>query len=493
MLENSISIESKDIKNHINIDVHNLRDTEQGILNYMLLSSTNFLEIKDKLIEDDFTFLIHKLIFKHLVILEEMFLADDFKGVKDLNTKLEIFADILNERENVKIASTLDILSQAPSMYIKSDLEIINANSMEKEIAMISGNIANSVTIDTKDGTTWLNFMDGRLISVGTTNIAKLPAEVYDNFDAMLNSLSTLDLQNGENEASMIFYGDPENPDGIESFYLKKDVAELKWFDDICQWADKYDLDEDIFPRNREKLKDLFKLDISNKGIAELPKDIGKLSNLRILFLDNNNIKELPDEIYQLKSLIFLSFLENEISFISPDINDLEGLLMFGACHNNITQLPMSFYSLTKLKTLCLHGNKITMLPNELGNLSSLTSLTISNNDMKELPQSISRLEKLESLDIENTQIKDIPIELIKHKNLNALSMNDDLLPFIAKNIEYLDVDTINLSASYFQESSSIIQELNLEINTEKWIEDRDKKDNGCVKFLTYEKEESIE
>ena len=312
------------MKNHINIDVHNLRDTEQGILNYMLLSNTNFLEIKDKLIEDDFTFLIHKLIFKHLVVLEEMFLTDDFKGVKDLNTKLEIFADILNERENVKIASTLDILSQTPSMYIKSDLEIINANSMEKEIAMVSGNIANSVTIDTKDGTTWLNFMDGRLISVGTTNIAKLPAEVYDNFGAMLNSLSTLDLQNGENEASMIFYGDPENPDGIESFYLKKDVAELKWFDDICQWADKYDLDEDIFPRNRKKLKDLFKLDISNKGIAELPKDIGKLSNLRILFLDNNNIKELPDEIYQLKSLIFLSFLENEISFISPDINDLE-------------------------------------------------------------------------------------------------------------------------------------------------------------------------
>jgi len=253
--------------------------------------------------EDDFTFLIHKLIFKHLIILEEMFLSNDFYRVTDLSTLLEIFAEILEKNYNVKLASTLDILSQTPSIYIGSDLEILNAYSMEKEIALYNNKVQRSGTIETKDGLTWFNFINDRLISVGTTNIACLPTELHDNFGDTLTSLSFLNLENGENEASIIFYGDPDNPYGIESFYLKKDVAELKWFDHICQWADKYDLDEDTFPRDRYKLQGLFKLDISNKGIDELPKEIGNLSNLRILIVDDNNIKKLPQEIYQLKNL----------------------------------------------------------------------------------------------------------------------------------------------------------------------------------------------
>ena len=471
------------------LSVINLRDTEQGILNHMLLSNSNFLEMKNKLSEDDFTFLIHKLIFKHLVILEEMFLSNDFHGVTDLGTLLEIFAEILEKNHNVKLTSTLDILSQTPSIYIEKDLEMINANSMEKEIAVHSNEVQRSGTIETKDGLTWFSFINDRLISVGTTNIAQLPTELHDNFGDALNSLSHLDLQNGENEASMTFYGDPENPDGIESFYLKKDVAELKWFDDICMWANKYDLDEDIFPRDRYKLQDLLELDISDKGINELPKEIGNLTNLRVLIVDNNNIKEFPNELYQLKNLGILSFLKNEISYISEEIINLQELLMFAACHNNIELLPNNFFRLKNLTILCLHGNKLTTLSSNISNLSNLTSITISNNDIAVLPQSMSKLEHLESLDIENTQISEIPMDFLKHRSLNKLSINDNLLPFIAKNIQYLNVDTIYLSASDFQESSQIIQELNFKINTEVWVENRDKKDNGCLQLSKYEEE----
>jgi len=477
----NISQETKKI-----LSVTNLRDTEQGILNYMLLSNANFLDIKNKLSEDDFTFLIHKLIFKHLVILEKMFLSDDFHGITDLSTLLEIFAEILEKNDNVKVTSTLDILSQTPSMYIERDLEIINANSMEKEIAIHSNEIQRSGTIETKDGLTWFNFINDRLISVGTTDIAHLPTELHDNFGDTLNSLSNLDLQNGENEASMTFYGDPENPDGIESFYLKKDVAELKWFDNICQWADKYNLDEDTFPRDRYKLQDLFELDISDKGITELPKEIGNLTNLRMLIADNNNIKELPIEIYQLKKLGLLSCMKNEISYISEEIINLQKLLMFAACHNKIELLPSSFFRLKNLTSFCLHGNKLTALSNDVGNLSNLTSITISNNNISVLPQSISKLEYLNSLDIENTQISEIPMGLLKYKKINKLSMNDDLLPFIVQNMQYLDVDTINLSASEYQESSQIIQEFNFKIDKENWVEDRDKKDNGCIQLSKY-------
>lgn len=469
------------------IEVSNLRDTEQGILNYMLLSNVNFLEIKNKLSEDDFTFLVHKLIFKYLIMFEDMFLSEDFHGVTDLGTKLELFAKHLYKKHNVKINSTLDILSQAPSVYIDTELEIINTISMEKEIAIHNNEVQRSGTIETKDGSTWFNFINDRLISVETTNIAKLPTELHDNFKDTIGSLSNLNLKDGENEATMTLFGDPNNPDGIESFYLRKDVAELKWVDDICQWADKYDLDEGTFPRDRYKLQELYELDISNKDIAELPKEIGKLTSLRMLILDNNKIKEFPSEFYQLKNLRLLSFIENEISYISEEIINLEGLLFFAACHNNIAELPMSFYNFTKLEILCLHDNKLTSIPSEIGDLSGLKSLSISNNDIQVLPPSISNLGNLKSLEIENTNISDIPINLLKLKNLNTLSINDELFEFVAQNIEYLKVDTINLTTSYLQESSQIVKELNLEINTESWMEDRDKKDNGCVQLSKHE------
>ena len=470
--------------NQIKIDVHHLRDIEQSILSYMLMSSTNFIKIKNKLSKNDFTFLIHKRMFKGLTFIGNMFFSQEHDEDIDFNAKLDVFSRIMHEKENIKIASTLDILSQAPSIDIERDLEIINAYSMEKEIASLSEGIVNSATIETKYGKTWLNFNDGRLISVGTTNIAKLPTEVYDNFSDMLKVLTQLDLQNGENKASMIFFGDPENPDGVESFYLKKDLLELKWFDDICLWADKYDLDEDTFPRDRYKLQDLLELDISDKGITELPKEIGKLSNLKILLLDNNNIKEFPNELYQLRNLILLSFIKNKISYISEEVINLQKLLMFAACHNEVELVPNNFFRLKNLTNFCLHGNRLTTLSNDLGNLSNLTSISISNNDIALLPQSISKLEHLESLDMENTQISEIPMDFLKHGSLNNLSISDSLLPFIVKNLQYLNVDTINLSASEFQESSQIIQELGFKLDTKTWMEDIDKKENGCVLLL---------
>lgn len=473
-------------KTKANVSTILLRDTEQSILNYMLLSTPNFIKIKNILLENDFTFLIHKVIYKYMLILEEMFLKD---GVNDLSTKLEIFADILDEKQNIKRTSILDILSQTPSLYIDSDLEIIDINAMEKDTAIYSRGIKRSVTIENKYGVTWCDFIDDRLISVGTTNIASLPMEVHDNFADTLGSLTNLDLKSGDNEASMTLYESSNHEDSIESFYLKKDVIELKWFDDICKWADQYNLDEDTFPRDRLRLEDLVKLDISGKGISELPKEIGKLKNLKVLLMDENNIKELPSELYHLRNLVLLSCMKNEISYLSEDIVNLQGLLMIAACHNNISFLPNNFFKLKSLTSFCFHGNKLTVLSSDIGYLSNLTSMTISNNDIASLPESLSKLENLDSLDIENTQILDIPINFLQHRSLNNLSINDDLLPFVAQNMQYLNIDTINLTASHIEVSSKIVQELNFKLDKESWVEDRDKKGNGCIKLSKYEEE----
>lgn len=460
------------------VNISDLRDIEQGILNYMLLSSDNFLKIKNKLAQDDFTFMIHKSIFVYLCNLEDILLKRGFSN--DMNSFLKVLAKSLDDYQNVKMSSTLDILSQAPSMHIDRDLEIINTFSMEKEIAIHNPKIQQDGSIETKDSLTWFNFINHRLISVGTTNIANLPIELCDGFIDTINKIFKLDLKNNDNELMVSFGENIHSTDDIESFDLKKDMQYLKWFDNICQWADKYNLDEDIFPRNRYKLQDLGELDISNKGINELPKEIGKLTNLKILNVDENNLKEFPKELYQLKNLIMFSFLNNDISYISEDIENFRGLLHFGACYNRITTIPKSFFKLKNLISICFHGNKLTSFPDDIRHLSKLASITISNNDINELPASITELQNLNSLDIENTKITSIPIKQLK---LTRLCINDDLLPFIAKNKHYLNVDTINLTASHFQNDSKIVKRLNLKVDTKDWVEEQNKTDNGCVQL----------
>jgi Leucine-rich repeat (LRR) protein len=488
-----------------------LRDIEQNILNYMLLSSTNFSQIKNKLSEDDFTFIVHKFIFIQILSLEEMLLSDNFYGVTDANELLKMFSEVLHESENAKIASTLNILSQPPSMNIDRDLEIINAISMEKEIAKNSCIIQRSGTIETIHGLTSFDFINETLMSVRTTNIFELPPELHNNFR---DTFEAMELEDGKNEITIEFYENNRHPDYIESFYFKKDVNALRWFDNVCDWADKYKLSEDVFPRDKEALQNLNELDISNKGINELPKEIGalvnmtslkindnnieelpheigKLTNLSILSMNNNNIKELPPELYQLTNLLVLLCSNNSISFVSQDIINLQNLIGFFAKNNEIVKFPENLLKLSKLEVLCLSENRLKVMPNDITDLSSLNMLALSDNDIKELPQSIARLTNLESLYIRDTQITEIPIELLKLKKINDLTINDDLLPFIAKHIEYLDVDTINLSASGIQESSEIVQGLNLKLDREIWIEDKDKKENGCVRLSKCKEEVS--
>ena len=470
-------------KTKTTLNIHLIRDTEQAILNYMLLSKDNFIKIKNCLRKNDFTFITHRVIFANLCKLEKMFSEDSYCGINNASSLLKVFAKFLEEKENIQMTSTLDILSQSPSMYIDSDLEMININSMEREIAIYNKKIVQNGTIETKDGKTWFKFINARLISVGTTNITHLPTELYDNFGDTMEALTKLDLENRENELNFTFYGGPKNPYAIESFCLKKDIFVLEWFDNICQWADKYNLNEDIFPRDRYKLQNLSELDISKKEIFELPKEIGKLTNLRILIMDENNIKEFPQEIYQLKSLVLLSFVKNNISYISEEIINFRNLLYFGACYNNIVSLPKKIFKLKNLEHICMHRNKMISLPDEIGYLSKLAHISISNNDIEVLPKSITKLKNLNSLDIENTKITFLPTELLK---LQKLSINDDLLPFIAQNRRYLCFDTINLTASHFQNDSKIVKELNFKLDTKKWVEEQDKKENGCVYLFKY-------
>ena len=95
-------------------------------------------------------------------------------------------------------------------------------------------------------------------------------------------------------------------------------------------------------------------LDLSNKGLEELPPEIGALTGLKRLNVDHNRLTALPPEIGALTSLRVLS--------------------VFG---NQLTSLPSEIGALTALQGLYVNDNQLTSLPSEIGALTALIALNV--------------------------------------------------------------------------------------------------------------------
>lgn len=423
------AIESKLDKS---VTITEIRDLEQRVLNYMLLSASNFSEIVTQLEKNIFLFTIHRKIFKQLVNHKDYFLKDNDFSIASMNIKVNDFAFPVKYFEHIREDATKEILSQKASTDIKNDLKTMQTLYLQRAKSLSKEN--NIVTVVAENNNSYAKsyFMNGIVIEIKTRGIMHLPKELFYYFQDALAYLSEKDLEAEGFEIKVAFY---KNKDEIESIHIKTDLYELGWVENLCSWADKYGLDEKIFPRTRQKLEDLEVLDITDKGIEEIPKEIYKLQSLSVLHLCNNSIKTLPDELY----------------------------------------------SMHTLTDFCLHNNQITTISERIGNLVNLIQLSISNNNIVELPQSIVQLKKMKSFQMENTQITYIPSNFIENTRLDQLCINDELLPDIAKNIQYLGADTINLTASHLKESSKIIQSLNLKIDDSVWMEEKDIRDKGCV------------
>jgi energy-coupling factor transporter ATP-binding protein EcfA2 len=178
-------------------------------------------------------------------------------------------------------------------------------------------------------------------------------------------------------------------------------------------------------------------LDLCDKGIAELPPEIGQLKKLKKLMLFQNKLTQLPDEIGQL-----ISLQELELSY------------------NQLTAPPESIGQLTSLQRLSLHNNQLTALPESIGQLRNLTTLVIHNNNFSELNVAIGNLKQLrkfyfgydarvitgimvEPLSFPNFIRQFSDLKVLAFGGLNIASLPDWLFEF--RNLESLSVNNCKL------------------------------------------------
>lgn len=168
-------------------------------------------------------------------------------------------------------------------------------------------------------------------------------------------------------------------------------------------------------------------LDLSGKGLKELPKEIGLFKNLTHLSLDNNNLTSLPDEICTLTALEELFIQNNELAALPASLGDLEQLRILAAPDNKLTALPDSIENLAQLTELNLPSNQIAVLASGIGKLKHLTVLGLENNAIEEIPPEIGNLSNLEICSLHGNPIKAVPKELSKLNRLEMLTLRVEL------------------------------------------------------------------
>lgn len=142
---------------------------------------------------------------------------------------------------------------------------------------------------------------------------------------------------------------------------------------------------------NKIKESKAKKLDLSNRGITELPNEIGELTWITSIDISYNNIRELPASIIQLQNLKTLLLVRN-----------------------NISRLPNGIGQLKNLRTLDVSYNPLVKLPKEIGFLSHLEFLDASFCELRTLPLELTNLFGIKKLNLEENPLQFPPLKVVK-------------------------------------------------------------------------------
>lgn len=436
------------------ISLSHIRDVEVGVINYLLSSVENCLEILPKLTYEHFTYASTRRVY---TLLKDMEINEILLNLIKNKYKSIILKDNVEKYYDLTLNNAIYIFSSNASTNIELDLFELNEYANEKfEILKQENNSKLKIEIEELTNTTIASFIDNRLFDIYTTNFYTINPDITDTFEKTLNNI----------------FG-----------YFNKDNYKVElMLDEITELPNKI-----ILKKETEKLDKKYEISLwiaQNNFLNELIyNNLDFLISSPILELDNLGLKNLPKDIDVFEKTMILSFKDNELSTLPNEIKNLEKLLALILCNNKIEIIPEFLYEMKKLKQLCLHGNGIGEIKEDIINLENLIHLSVSKNKFQELPNNLSKLINLKELEFEdNPLLKDLSINILKLPNLEILSLDDRFLPIIVQNKHlFSKINIINLEYSNYNENDELIKSLNFSIIDDDWQNEEVDKFYGAI------------
>ena len=213
----------------------------------------------------------------------------------------------------------------------------------------------------------------------------------------------------------------------IKDKTLQELINTISYPSDILPTIQKYYKSKNYKDKNKEKLHNIIKLNISLYN-GYLLNELDKFENLEELYISVDNLTSLPESIGNLTNLEKLNIYINNLTSLPESIGNLINLKELDIYDSNLTSLPESIGNLTNLNNLRINNNNLTSLPESIGNLIKLNNLRIDNNNLTSLPESIGNLTNLEKLNISSNNLTSIPNSIGNLTNLKILHMNNNKL-----------------------------------------------------------------
>ena len=328
MLDN-IVFKNKEINS---VSLKDLRDIEQGIINFIISSYGNYLIIH-KLLEKDFFFTIHKVIFSALKLKEsiEIFLYDSFidkhyleynelykesllEYIESYNDdhsiissecfeyfydddiikifKINKFIDVLLNnninRDTMDLQEELaEIIFEPASKDIKNDVEILKSTSKKVSEVTNQNHYKREVVIRTAKCEVTVNYIGDTAVDFKSSilHLTVIPDEFYMSFEDTMKKISLLDFDNDDNEISIEYYGKEKKLENIKKVSLEKDLT--------TRILEKLDIMQIVYGMkfNPEKRKIIYdREDISNH-FSMIPEDLSVVK--KVDFGDKECLKKI--------------------------------------------------------------------------------------------------------------------------------------------------------------------------------------------------------
>ncbi|MCP4369534.1 MAG: leucine-rich repeat domain-containing protein [Deltaproteobacteria bacterium] len=119
---------------------------------------------------------------------------------------------------------------------------------------------------------------------------------------------------------------------------------------------------------NFTKTNRLTALDLSEKGVSQIPKEIGLLTDLEELSLSFNELQEIPEEIGNLANLKILKLHGNTLANLPLTLKKLQKLEELTLGGNTFKEIPATVYELFALKRLAFPANKVKSISKDIRN-----------------------------------------------------------------------------------------------------------------------------
>jgi hypothetical protein len=201
----------------------------------------------------------------------------------------------------------------------------------------------------------------------------------FDELESGLNDIHLIHMFQG------IVYQVPQARAFLNGMGVKDTASKAQ---DIREWMN-------VHPN---ELSTLTQLDLSNKDLTQLPKEIHLLVQLQKLNISHNQITIWPEAISQLANLRHLDISSNKLTALSAGINHLANLRTLRVGFNKIQNLPIEIGQLAHLEALDLIQNKLKNLPMEICRLDQLRYLLLGSTTPIALPAELNRIIRLKIL-----------------------------------------------------------------------------------------------